>query len=144
MSAVAGFNVGKDISLSVQNPNGNLLLVGLTSFTSKPGTTKIKSKRITGLTYHGNIPDGWSGTFKVDRVDPSIDLFFANAEAGYYAGQSSPAGTIQEVISELDGSTTTWQYTGVVLTFDDAGNWEGDKKVDQTISFEATTRTQVT
>lgn len=143
MSAVAGFNVGKDVSLSVQNPNGNLTMVGLTSFMAKPNTTKLKSKRINGQTYFGNIPDGWTGTFKIDRVDPSIDIFFANAEAGYYAGQSNPAGTIQEVIAELDGSTTTWQYTGVILTLDDPGNWEGDKKVEQTISFEATTRTQV-
>jgi hypothetical protein len=143
MSAVNGFNVGKDISLSVQNPNGNLLMVGLTSFSSKKGTIKLKSKRLGGKTFHGNIPDGWSGTFKIDRVDPSVDIFFANADAGYYAGQSAPEGTIQEVISELDGSTTTWQYTGVVLTLDDAGNWEGDKKVEQTISFEATDRTQV-
>lgn len=140
---VNGFSVGKDVSLTVLNPNGNLTMVGLTSFTNKPVFTSIKSKRLDGKTYFGNIPDGWSGSFKVDRLDPSVDIFFAAAEAGYFAGQNNPAGTIQEVISEADGTTTTWRYDGVVLKLDDAGTWEGDKRVEQTIMYDATTKVKV-
>jgi len=140
---VNGFSVGKDVSLSLTNPNGNLSVVGLISFTSKPMFTDLKSKRLDGMTYFGEIPDGWTGTFKFDRLSPAIDSFFASLEAGYYAGQNNPSGTIQEVISEADGTTTTWQYNGVVLKLDDAGDWKGDAKVEHTFTFNATTKIQV-
>jgi hypothetical protein len=140
---VNSFSVGKDVSVTLTNPAGNLTLSGLTQFDAKPMFTDIKSKRLDGKTYFGQIPDGWTGTFKLDRLDPNVDVFFANLEAGYYAGQNNPSGTIQEVILEADGSTTTWSYTGVVLKLDDAGSWAGDKRVEQAISFNATTKTQV-
>lgn len=140
---VAGFSVGRDVSLTVLNPNGNLTMGGLTSFTAKPMTTGIKSKRLDGKTYFGNIPDGWEGSFKLDRTDPNVDIFFANQEAGYYAGQNNPTGTIQEVISEADGTTTTWRYDGVVLKLDDSGDWKGDVRVEQSISFNATAKVKV-
>jgi hypothetical protein len=140
---VNGFSVGKDVSFTITNPVGSLTLNGLTSFTAKPMTTGLKSKRLDGMTYFGNIPDGWEGTFKLDRLDPSVDVFFANQEAGYYAGTNTPAGTIQEIISEADGTTTTWSYTGVVLKLDDSGDWKGDARVEQTFAFNATTKTQV-
>jgi len=140
---INGFNVGKDVTLTVLNPNGNLAMAGLTSFTAKPMFTDIKSKRLDGKTYFGEIPDGWSGSFKLDRTDPSVDIFFANLEAGYYAGQNNPSGTIQEVISEADGTTTTWRYDGVVLKLDDAGDWKGDARVEQSITFNATTKVKV-
>ncbi|MFZ0270995.1 MAG: hypothetical protein WAL34_04010 [Acidobacteriaceae bacterium] len=141
---VNNFSVGRDVSLTLTNPNGNLTLSGLTQFDAKPVYTAIKSKRISdGKTHHAQIPDGWEGSFKLDRLDPSVDIFFANLEAGYYAGQNTPSGTIQEIIAEADGSTTTWSYDEVVLKLDDAGSWAADKKVDQAIGFNATTKTQV-
>jgi hypothetical protein len=141
---VNGFSVGKDVSLSITNPNGNLTTVGLTSFTSKPMFTDLKSKRISdGKTYFGQIPDGWSGSFKFDRLDPSVDIFFANAEAGYYSGLNNPAGTIQQIVTEASGSPSTWRYDGVVLKLDDPGDWKADARVEQTISFNATTKVRV-
>jgi hypothetical protein len=141
---VAGFNVGKDVSLTITTASGVLSLVGLTSFTSKPMFTDIKSKRLDGMTYFGEIPDGWTGSFKLDRTSPAIDTFFAALEASYYAGTNTAVGTIQEVINETDGTTTTWQYTGVVLKLDDAGDWKGDARVEQTFAFNATTKVAVT
>jgi hypothetical protein len=75
---VNGFSVGKDVSLSITNPNGNIPSLALTSFTAKPMFTDIKSKRLDGKTYFGEIPDGWNGSFKLDRTDPTVDTFFAN------------------------------------------------------------------
>ena len=141
---VNGFSVGKDVSLTVVTSTGSISTLGLISFNSKQGNIKIKSKRISdGKTHHGKIPDGWSGTFKFDRLDPSLDIYFANEEAGYYAGQNIPPATIQEINQEADGSISTWRYDEVVLYFDDAGNWEADKKVEQTVSFDATDKVRV-
>ena len=47
------------------------------------------------------------------------------------------------MVREADGSVTQWRYVGVSLSYDDAGEFAGDKKVDQTVSFMAERRLRV-
>lgn len=140
---VFNFSTGKDVTLDITTPLGRLVLDGITNFDAKQMQTKIKSKGIDGVPRHGSIPDGWSGSFRLDRLSPAADNFFAAQEQGYFNGQNLQGGTIYETIREIDGSLTQWRYTGVVLSFDDAGSWAGDKRVEQTISFEAERRIKV-
>src|SRR5271170_6122384 len=95
---VNNFSTGKDVSLVVTTPNGQLTLTGLTNFSKKPMTTKIKSKGVDGVPRHATIPDGWSGSFKTDSLSPDFDNFWAAFEAGYFAGQNQQSGTIYETI----------------------------------------------
>lgn len=134
---VNSFSVGKDVSLTIVTSYGTTVFNGLTSFTADPMTTDLKSKAIDGTPRFGFIPDGWKGSFVIDRLDPSVDQYWAQVEADYFAGKNIQAGTISEIITEADGSVTEWKYTGVILRLEKAGDWGGDKKVDQTISFEA-------
>ncbi len=138
-----GFSVGRDVSLVITTPNGNLTLSGITGFSSKPMVTKLKSKLLDGTPKFGVIPDGWQGSFKLDRSDASADNYWAAQEAGYFNGQNQNAATIYETIQEADGSLTQWRYTGVILVLEDAGSYEGDKKVEQSFSFEASKRIKV-
>ncbi len=140
---VNGFSVGKDVSLVIKLSSGTLTLAGLTSFSRKPSVTKISSKLITGLRKTGTIPDGWQGSFKLDRFDSTVDDFWAAFEAGYFNGDNQPSGTIYETIKEASGAITKWRYEDVTLSFDDAGDFAGDKRVEQTISFEASRRKKV-
>jgi hypothetical protein len=136
------FTVGKDVQLVIQTQTGPLQLT-LTDFGSKPKTTTIHSKPLNGPPIEGYIPDGWDLTLKIDRLDTSADDFWAVYEAAYYAGQNQLAGVIYETISEASGSVSEWQYNGVVIKLDDAGQYSGDKKVEQTFSGFATTRIRV-
>lgn len=141
---VNGFTVGKDIALVFQTPDGALdVSSGITDFTADPVYTELKTKLLSGETKHGVIPDGWRGSFKVDRFNSALDDYFANWEAGYYNGQNSPAGLIYETVTEADGSVTQWRYTGVVFKFDKAGDYSGDKKVEQSVSFNAARKIKV-
>lgn len=137
------FSVGKDVSLTVITSLGPLSFIGLTDFTADPMTTDLKSKSIDGTPRFGFIPDGWKGSFKLDRLDPTVDNYWAQVEADYYAGKNIQAGTINEIITEADGSVTQWRYDGVVLRLEKAGEWGGDKKVEQSISFEAAHKLKV-
>ena len=137
------FSVGRDVTLVVTVNGAPLNLPGLTGFSAKPMTTKLKSKGIDGTPRFGVIPDGWSGSFKMDRLSADADNFWAAFEAGYFAGNNNTAGTIYETIQEANGAVTQWRYTGVILTFDDAGDYAGDKKVEQSISFEAAFKVKV-
>lgn len=137
---VNNFSTGRDVTLVVSTPTGPMDLTGITNFTKKQMNTKLKSKGLDGIPRHGTIPDGWGGSLRFDRLSPNLDRFFALQEAGYYAGQNLQSGTILETISEADGSLSQYRYVGVVVTFDDAGDASADKKVEQTVSWEAETR----
>jgi hypothetical protein len=139
---VNNFTVGKDISLVIQLPTGPLTLT-LTDFGAKPKTTSLESKPLNGIKQHAYIPDGWDISFKLDRMDTSADDFWANFEAQYYAGVNQVAGTIYETISEADGSVSQWRFANVVVKLDNAGDYSGDKKVEQSFSGMASQRIRV-
>jgi hypothetical protein len=140
---INNFSVGKDVSLTVVTSYGTLRFAGLTDFMCDPMTTDLKSKALDGTPRFGFIPDGYKGSFKLDRLDPTVDNYWAQVETDYYAGKNIQPGTISEIITEADGSLTEWRYTGVILRLEKAGDWGGDKKVEQTISFEAARKVKV-
>jgi hypothetical protein len=140
---VNSFSVGRDVALTVVTSYGTLTFAGLTNFTSDPMTTDLKSKAIDGTPRFAFIPDGHKGSFMLDRLDPTVDNYWAQVETDYYNGVNLQAGTISEIITEADGSVTEWRYTGVILRLEKGGEWGGDKKVEQTISFEAAFKTKV-
>jgi hypothetical protein len=136
------FTTGKDVQLVIQLPTGPLQL-SLTDFSTKPKTTTIESKKLDGTKQHAYIPDGWELTFKIDRMDTTADDFWNVYEANYYAGVNQLSGIIYETIREADGSVSEWQFNGVVIKLDSAGDFSGDKKVEQTFSGMATQRVRV-
>jgi hypothetical protein len=137
------FSTGKDVTLTLTTSYGTLTIPGLLEFTADPEVTKLKSKGIDGNSRHGVIPDGWKGSFKLDRLNYAVDNLWAQFEADYYAGKSQTTGTILEIIQESDGTITQWQYDGVVITLEKAGDYKGDTKVEQTITFEAAHKTKL-
>jgi hypothetical protein len=139
-----GYTLGRDATFTVVTPSGTLTLNGLTGFKSKPVYEKLKSKPLNGVVNNAAIPQGHTGSFTIDRSDAQTDTYFAQIEAAYLAnGATMQAGTILETINEADGSISQWQYNGVVLMLEDSGDFEADKKVVQTINFEASTKVRV-
>lgn len=140
----AGLSIGKDFRFDIHMSTGPLTFPTLLNFKSKKINQKLVVKPLNGLPIMLNFQEGgWEGSFDVSRADSTIDDYFAQYEASYYAGAASPAGTIQETISEVDGSMSTYQYQGVVLYLDDAGDKEAEKNVVQKVSFAAATRVKV-
>lgn len=138
------FSVGKDVVLDVITASGPLSLpVTTTGFEAKPLYNRIKSVALDGRNREAAIPTGWEGTITLDRRDSAIDDFFAAQEAGYYAGQNVLTGTITETITEASGAISQFQYVGVSLRFDEAGNKTGDNKIEQKVGFFASQRLKV-
>lgn len=136
-----GLNIGKDYRFDFYMPTGTLTLPTLLKFTKKKLNQKLTVKPLNGLPIHLNFQEGgWEGSFEVSRKDSTLDDYFAAIEAAYYAGVNLPDGVIQETIQEISGPPSTYQYQGVVLYFDDAGDSEAEKNVIQKVSFCATTR----
>src|SRR6185437_9623914 len=140
----SGLNIGSDARFDIITATGPLTLPTLLNFKSKKLNQKLTVKPLNGLPIHLNFQEnGWEGSFDVSREDSTIDDYFANYEAAYYAGQCLPPGTIQLTVTEVDGWISTYQFQGVVLYFDDAGDYEAEKNVIQKVSFAASTRVKL-
>jgi hypothetical protein len=138
------FNIGRDAVLTIL-VGGQPLGPGLklTNFEAKQVTTKLTSKPINGANKFREIPEGWEGTCDWDRLSPILDDFFANQEAGHYAGQLPPEIAITQRIQELNGAISRYRFTGCSLKYDDAGTYKSDDKVMQKMSFSASRRLKV-
>jgi hypothetical protein len=79
----------------------------------------------------------------VERQDSTLDDFWAQFEANYYAGISEQGMTLTETITEPSGAVSQYRYVEVLLKLEDAGSWEGDKTVKQKASFVAARRLKV-
>ena len=141
--AINGFSVGRDVTLNIQTPNGPLVSQLVTNFDSRPEMPDTRIKGLDGITRHVRFFDGWNGKFEFERMDGSLDTYFATLESNYYAGQNEIACSLTETISEPDGSTSQYYYTGVLLKLDDAGSWAGDRTVKMSVSFVASRRLKI-
>ncbi len=128
-----GLNLGRDYKFDVLTSTGLLVLPTLLNFKRH----KINQKLTVNLNF---MEGGWAGSFEVSRADGTLDNYFAAIEAQYYAGVNLPAGFIQETIDEVAGNVSTFQFQGVVLYYEDAGDAEAEKNVIQRVSFAASTR----
>lgn len=138
------FNVGSDTTLSIVS-NGVILAAQiLTEFEPRQIAADLKSVAMTGDNNYRYLEEGWEGTLSYDRADSTIDDYFAAKEAGRYAGQQPPVASILETTTNVDGTIVKYRYDGVTMKFDSAGSRKGDSKVEQKLSWKASTRVKVT
>jgi hypothetical protein len=134
------FNVGHDISVVFNLPQGPVAFAIMTDHARKQLTKDLESHGIDGVCRYVTIPSGWEGTLEIDRANPLLDQAIAYLNGLYYSGAPVPYSTISEVISEIDGSVTSWQFTHVTFKVEDLGSWKGDAKVTQKLGWKASFR----
>ena len=137
------YSVGRDITLNITGNSGPLNFNQIVGFQSKPDITDQKIKGLDGVTRHLRFPDGWSGTFDIERQDSTLDDYWSSLENNYYAGSNELPITITETIQEVNGSLSQYRYLQVLLTIEDAGAWKGDASVKQKVKFVAARRVKV-
>lgn len=130
-----GLTSGIDHKITITDVNGVEQFSIIESFSSKEDATTDKIIAMDGTVRHPKFHQGWSGTFVLERNTPFTDAYFAAQEASYYLGADQIAATITETITENDGTVSQWQYTGCVLTLEDAGSYSGTEIVKQSVSF---------
>lgn len=139
------YSVGRDVTLTLYGQLGGVVnLNQVTEFESSQDTHAIQIKSLDGVVKHLQLPNGWKGKFELTRASDEIDSHFAQLESSYYAGQNVGYATITETITNPDGSSSQYQYTGVMLKLANAGQWKGDSEVKQSLEFVASKRLKVT
>lgn len=136
------FNLGKDCQLVLIGPTGARVdLEEVVGFDARQDVHDLKVRPLNGPPQAAMLPDGWTGTFQVERGNNAADQLFSQIEAGYWAGGVFGVGTIFQYINEVSGSQSTYQYNNVTMSLSEAGDWKADSAVRQTIKFFASTRT---
>ena len=138
-----GYTVGRDIAVDIITPTGKLRIPKIMSFDTKPQVSTHKITPLNGITDELQIPVGWNGTITAERMDATLDDFWAKWEDNYYNGIDQPRGTITETITEANGTISVYRYEGVSFHLTDAGNKQGEKTVNQTLSWTANRRKKV-
>jgi hypothetical protein len=140
------FNVGRDGSQITifDTLAGQVTFNGMISFDSKARTKELESEQITGNTLFRFVPNGHEGSFEFDRQDSSVEAYFAQLEANFYAQLPPPYAVITQTINELDGSVTQFQYIGVQLNLTDAGSWKGLDKINPKVGWKASKKIPLT
>lgn len=137
------FNVGRDCQLVLMGPFGRVDLTHVTSFEARQLTAAIRVDRIDGSQIAAELPKGWDGSFELERGSSAVDDFIAQIEAAFVSGSPVPTGTLYQYVTEVNGSTSTYQFNAVVFKLTQAGQWRGDQSVKQRLDFFASTRVRV-
>lgn len=138
-----GYTVGRDVQVDINTAYGVVTIPVVISFDAKPKVNQIDVTKITGETDTLMIPKNWEGTIEAERQDSTLDSWWAQWESDYFAGINRAAGTITETITESDGRTSVYRYTGVQFNFTGPGKKQGDQTVRQTFTFTSKRRLQV-
>lgn len=137
------FSIGRDTQLVVMGPTGRVDLSHVTGFEARQMTQSVRVGRLDGVQIGTELPKGWEGGFEIERGDSNVDDFISATEQMYYNGGSVSPGTMYQYVAETDGSTSTYQYDGVIFKLSSAGQWKGDTSVKQKLDFFATQRRRI-
>ncbi len=132
-----GLTSGIDCKITFTDVNGVENFTIIESFNAKEDATVGKEIGMDGTVRHPKFHQGESGSFSFQRNDAFLDNYIAAQEASYYLGADQLPLTISQTITESDGSVSQYQYTNVVITLEDMGNYSGTEIVKQKVSFMA-------
>lgn len=137
------FSTGRDTQLVIIGPLGRVDLSHVTGFDSKQLTHPVRVDRLDGVHLAAELPKGWEGAFELERGNSVVDDVISALEQSWFSGGQLPVATLYQYVTEPDGSVSTYQYSGVVFRFSQAGNWRGDNSVKQKLEFYASRRQRI-
>lgn len=137
MSANGEFNIGRDVSIDIIDPQrGPIRFAIKTGWSATPDYDNPESKGLDGENRSMSIPNGHRLTMNLDRKDSSVEDYFADNEARYFNNELLPNVSVTETIRERNGSISQYRYTDVSLTLGER-TWRGNAATTMTVSGRA-------
>ena len=138
------FNLGKNCQVVLITSTGAQVNLGIVEgFEAKQTAHNLTVRPLNGPPQFMALPDGWTGSFMIERANSVADDLFSQIEQGYWATGVIGFGQVFQYVTELNGSVSTYQFDGVAMHLSEAGSWKADASVKQTIAFTASTRKRV-
>lgn len=137
------FNVGRDCRVVLVYNGSRIDLPTVTGFQSQQQTTQLTSKPLNDEPVFYDVPNGWRGTFTVQRDGSALDDLMIAVEAGFWSAGTMLLGTIYQYVTEVDGTQSTYEYVGASLRQPEAGNFQSENIVSQRLEFTARRRNKI-
>ena len=138
------YNIGQDSSVVITDTIfGRLDLKIITSFDSHEMTATTKVRPMRGPSLQDEIPEGWEGSFEIDRGTSSLDDYISRRASTFYATNTLSTATLYHYVDEVGGGRSVFEYTRVTFKLSDAGKYHGGEVVKQKVSFFASERKKV-
>lgn len=135
-----GYTLGRQGSI-ILIWNGNRVdIQDVTDFTAHQEIQTQKVFPLNKPPVEFNTPAGWRGSFTIDRGNSALDKLFNDDELAFWNSNTISTGVLYCYIQESDGSTSKFEYSGLTLTFSNAGRFTAESIVSQTVSFFASQR----
>ena len=133
---VNGMTVGRDYSFGYYDANtGSIIDLGdVQNVTVTANKHDISSRPYNGPPKFGYIPDGYKITGTITRTSSKLEDFMLTLNNNFDAGAAIKSGYFSETITNPDGSTSRYQYTGCVFFVTDLGEVSREKTI--TMKFE--------
>ena len=144
MPAGNGYSIGQDNSIVlIDSVQGKIVFPIVTDFDVRETSKTVSVQPMSGPELRDELPQGWEGSFGVDRASTSVDDYFTTRAATYFATNTLSVVTMYQYITEVNGSTSCWECTGCTLKLSDGGKFAGPETVKVKISWYASRRVRV-
>ncbi|GCE85161.1 hypothetical protein [Komagataeibacter diospyri] len=141
--ATKPFNVGRDCRVVLIYNGSRIKLPTVTGFQAQQQTHRLTSSPLNDMPAFYDTPNGWSGTFNFQRDNSGADDLFAAIESGFWDAGTMILGSIYQYLDECDGTTTTYEFMGATIALNNAGNFQSENIVNQSVSFMARIRNKI-
>lgn len=137
------YSIGRDCQVVLLWNGVRVDLRDVTSFQAAQEVRHQRSDPLNSAPVEFSTPAGWRGQFNVDRGSSALDDLIASIETSFWSAGMIGSGSIYQYITEVDGTTSTYEYTGVSLTLSNSGHYQAENIVKQTITFYASQRNRL-
>jgi hypothetical protein len=140
------YNLGTDVSVRVidNDTNAPISLAGrLVSFKADPKITYVNSTPVDngGFVQHRSVPQGWTGTIRIDRAQGDLDSLQAFKEQLFYTqGREKYFTIVHETRNQNNNQTDRYAYLFSAMNMDTSGEYKAADKVEITLTFHAQQR----
>ncbi len=133
---IGGQTIGRDISIHLSTPQGNLVLPPdfITSFEVKPAAKMIKYLPLTGIINPLVFHEGLDMEIEIARTSSALDDYWILNEAAYFNGVNLPASTIYYTIQEANLSISQYIITNVQFKLETLGMFKGNDYISQKLT----------
>jgi hypothetical protein len=108
--------LGSATTVSVYGPNGPTPFGELDAFNDEPGTTEKNWHPLGQVEDHQQLVyKGYKLTFKLGKIDDSIENIQQSLDAALVAGQSAPRYRIVNQTTWYSGNVETWIYDNALI-----------------------------
>ena len=137
------YSIGRDCQVVLLWNGIRIDLRDVVGFQAEQQVKLQRSDPLNSVPVEFNTPAGWRGQFHIDRGSSALDDLIVAIESAFWNAGVIGSGTIYQYVNETDGSTSTYEFTGVALTLTNSGTYKAEIIVTQTINFFASQRNRI-